>query len=65
LHIFISILVYHYKELTELKAQVEQMQEEPEQPKKVVGDQYVTNSGTLDRYFVIKNNNNKNTTRSQ
>ncbi len=40
----------------ELKAQVEQMKEE-EQPKALVGDEYVTNTGTLDRYFVIKNNN--------
>jgi hypothetical protein len=51
----ISILFHHYKELMQLKAQVEQMEEE-EQPKEVaVGDEYVTNTGTLDRYSIIKN----------
>ena len=37
----------------ELKAQVEQMKEEGQNKK--VGDEYITNTGTLDRYFVIKN----------
>ena len=43
----------------ELKAQVEQMKEEQEQSKEVIigNDEYVTNTGTLDRYFIIKNNN--------
>ena len=59
--IFISILFHHYKELMELKAQVEQMKEEGKdritlvriRTKDVVEDRYVTNTDTLDTYFVI------------
>jgi hypothetical protein len=47
--IFISILFHHYKELMELKAQVEQIKEEVE------WHEYVTNSRALDSYFVINN----------
>jgi hypothetical protein len=54
--IFISILFHHYKELMQLKAQVDQVkEEEEEQPKEVVGDEYVTNTRTLDKYFIISN----------
>jgi hypothetical protein len=59
--IFISILFHHYKELMELKAQVEQKKEEGKdrislariRTKDVVEDRYVTNTDTLDTYFVI------------
>ena len=54
--IFISILFHHYKELMQLEAQVDQVKEgEEEQPKELVGDEYVTNTNTLDRYFIITN----------
>ena len=57
--ICISILFHHYKQLMELKVQVEHVkEEEEEQPKEVVViDGYVTNTNTLDRYYIIKNNN--------
>ena len=52
--IFISILFHHYKELMELKTQLQQMKEEEQTI--VVGDEYVTNNtGTLDSYVVTNN----------
>ena len=50
----ISILSHYYKELTELKAQVEHMKGE-KRPKEVLGQNYTLNAGTLDRYFVVNN----------
>jgi hypothetical protein len=49
--IFMSILFHHYEELMEIKAQVEQMKGEKQS--KEGGCEYVTNTGTLDRYFII------------
>ena len=51
--IMISILFHHYKELTELNAQVEQMKGENQF--KDVAEDYIVNAGTVDRYFVVNN----------
>jgi hypothetical protein len=53
--IFVSILFHHYKQLMELKAQVEQMENGGEQSKEAVGKDYTINAGTLDSYFVVNN----------
>lgn len=53
--IMISILFHHYKELMQLEAQIDQVKEEEEERSKEVGDEYVTNTGILDKYFVIHN----------
>jgi hypothetical protein len=51
--IITSILFHHYKELTELNAQVEQMKGEKQF--KDVAEDYIVNAGTVDRYFVVNN----------
>ena len=51
--IMISILFHHYKELTELNAQVEQMKGEKQS--KDVAEAYIVNARTVDRYFVVNN----------
>src|SRR5919198_3180538 len=53
--ILMSILFHHYKELMEMKAQVEQIKGEKQTKEVVVGEEYVTNTGTLDGYFVLNN----------
>jgi hypothetical protein len=51
--IMISILFHHYKELTELMAKIGHMKEEKQL--KEGREEYVVNTGTLDRYFVLSN----------
>ena len=48
----ITILLHHYRHLMGLKVLAEQMKEE-EQPKEVLGADYITNTGTLDRYLSL------------
>jgi hypothetical protein len=39
----------------EMKAQVEQIKGEKQTKEVVVGEEYITNTGTLDGYFVLNN----------
>jgi hypothetical protein len=55
--IMISILFHHYKELTELMAQFEQMEARVREGKEDAAAP--TNNGTLDRYIMINNRINE------
>jgi len=57
--IIISILFHHYKELAELMAKVGHIKEE-KQPNEVVGEEYVVNTGTLDRHFITNKREQSN-----